>query len=155
MCPPCTGFTQTNPQNHLRDDCRNGFVSKAADFAVALDADIVVIENARELIRGNFRHHYRAFRECLEDSGYSVFGRNYLLNRFGLPQVRERAIVIASKEGLPPRHTGRHVGRLERGGQRQDRPPGALSRRGSEACGPPLPRVRIGDRQAAACRDTP
>ncbi len=101
VCPPCTGFTRTNPQNHLRDDCRNGFVSKAADFAVALEADIVVMENARELIRGNFQHHYRAFRECLEDSGYSVFGRNYMLSRFGLPQVRERAIVIAAKEGLP------------------------------------------------------
>ena len=38
-------------QNHLRDDGRNGLVSKAADFAVALDADVVVMENARELIR--------------------------------------------------------------------------------------------------------
>ena len=101
VCPPCTGFTRTNPRNHLRDDCRNGFVPKAADFAVALDADIVVMENARELIRGNFLHHYRAFRDHLEDSGYSVFGRNYTLTRFGLPQVRERAIVIAAKEGLP------------------------------------------------------
>ncbi len=101
VCPPCTGFTRTNPRNHLRDDCRNGLVSRAADFAVALDADIVVMENARELIRGNFQHHYRAFRERLEDGGYSVFGRNYMLNRFGLPQVRERAIVIASREGLP------------------------------------------------------
>ena len=101
VCPPCTGFTRTNPQNHLRDDCRNGLVSKAADFAVGLDADVVVMENARELIRGNFRHHYRAFRERLEDAGYSVFGRCYVLNRFGLPQVRERAIVIAAKAGLP------------------------------------------------------
>ena len=101
VCPPCTGFTRTNPQNHLRDDCRNGLVSRAAGFAVALDADIVVMENARELLRGNFQHHYRAFRERLEDCGYTVFGRNYMLNRFGLPQVRERAIVIASKEGLP------------------------------------------------------
>ena len=100
VCPPCTGFSRTNPQNHLRDDARNGLVSKAADFAIALDADVVVMENARELIRGNFLHHYRAFRERLEDNGYSVFGRNYMLNRFGLPQIRERAIVIATKEEL-------------------------------------------------------
>ena len=101
VCPPCTGFSRTNPQNHLRDDARNGLVSKAADFAIALDADLVVMENARELIRGNFLHHYRAFRERLEDNGYSVFGRNYMLNRFGLPQIRERAIIIAAKEELP------------------------------------------------------
>jgi DNA (cytosine-5)-methyltransferase 1 len=97
----CTGFSRTNPQNHLRDDARNGLVSKAADFAIALDADVVVMENARELIRGNFMHHYRAFREMLEDKGYNVFGRSYMLNRFGLPQVRERSIIIAAKNELP------------------------------------------------------
>lgn len=101
VCPPCTGFSRTNPQNHLRDDTRNGLVSKAADFAIALDADVVVMENARELIQGNFLHHYRAFRETLEDNGYNVFGRSYLLNRFGLPQLRERSIIIAAKNELP------------------------------------------------------
>ncbi len=101
VCPPCTGFSRTNPNNHLRDDARNSLVSKAADFALGLDADIVVMENARELIRGNFIHHYRAFRERLENAGYNVFGRSYMLNRFGLPQVRERSIVIAAKEHLP------------------------------------------------------
>lgn len=101
ICPPCTGFSRTNPENHVRDDPRNSLVSKAADFALALDADVVVMENARELIRGNFTHHYRALREKLEDSGYNVFGRNYFLSRFGLPQRRERAIIIAVKETYP------------------------------------------------------
>ena len=101
VCPPCTGFSRTNPNNHLRDDARNSLVSKAADFAIGLDADVVVMENARELIRGNFMHHYRAFRELLENAGYNVFGRSYMLNRFGLPQVRERSIVIAAKVRLP------------------------------------------------------
>lgn len=101
VCPPCTGFSRTNPQNHIRDDSRNGLVPKAAEFAAALDASIVVMENARELIRGNFMHHYRAFRETLEDNGYNVFGRSYFLNRFGLPQFRERSIVIAAKNDLP------------------------------------------------------
>ena len=101
VCPPCTGFSRTNPENHLRDDTRNSLVSKAAEFAIALNAQVVVMENAREIIRGNFIHHYRAFRERLEDAGFSVFGRSYMLNRFGLPQVRERSIIIAVKEPLP------------------------------------------------------
>lgn len=101
VCPPCTGFSRANPQNHVQDDARNSLVSKAADFAIALDADVVVMENARELIRGNFMHHYRALRERLEDNGYNVFGRSYMLNRFGLPQVRERSIIIAAKEEFP------------------------------------------------------
>jgi DNA (cytosine-5)-methyltransferase 1 len=100
-CPPCTGFSRANPENHLRDDKRNSLVRRSAQFAVALSADILVMENARELIRGNFKHHYEWFREYLESHGYNVFGRTYMLSRFGLPQIRERAIVIAAKQHLP------------------------------------------------------
>jgi len=100
-CPPCTGFSRANPENHLRDDRRNSLVRRSAEFAVALDADVVVMENARELIRGNFKHHYEWFREFLEKHGYNVFGRTYMLSRFGLPQIRERAIIIATKQHLP------------------------------------------------------
>jgi DNA (cytosine-5)-methyltransferase 1 len=100
-CPPCTGFSRANPENHLRDDKRNSLVRRSAQFAVALSVDIVVMENARELIRGNFKHHYEWFREYLERHGYNVFGRTYMLSRFGLPQIRERAIVIAAKHYLP------------------------------------------------------
>jgi len=100
-CPPCTGFSRANPENHLRDDRRNSLVRRSAEFAVALSADVVLMENARELIRGNFKHHYEWFREHLEANGYNVFGRTYMLSRFGLPQVRERAIVVAAKQKFP------------------------------------------------------
>ena len=100
-CPPCTGFSRAKPENHLRDDRRNSLVRRSAEFAVALAADVVVMENARELVRGNFKHHYEWFREHLESNGYNVFGRTYMLSRFGLPQVRERAIVVAAKQHLP------------------------------------------------------
>jgi DNA (cytosine-5)-methyltransferase 1 len=100
VCPPCTGFSRTNPKNHLNDDQRNGLVGRAAAIALALDADVVVMENARELIRGNFSHHYQAFCAALMGRGYKIAGANYFLSRFGLPQVRERAIVIAVKGHL-------------------------------------------------------
>lgn len=102
-CPPCTGFSRANPLNHLRDDGRNSLVRKSALFALALEPDIVVMENARELIRGNFGDHYRGFCRTLESHGYQVFGRVYMLSQFGLPQFRERAIVIAVRDGLPLR----------------------------------------------------
>ncbi len=100
-CPPCTGFSRVNPVNHLQDDQRNSLVRRSAEFAVALSADIVIVENARELIRGNFKYHYEWFRDHLENHGYNVFGRTYMLSRFGLPQIRERAIVVAAKQHLP------------------------------------------------------
>jgi len=100
-CPPCTGFSRANPANHLRDDHRNSLVRKSAMFAVELSADIMVMENARELIRGNFSGHYEWMQSYLSDNGYNVHGRSYMLSRFGLPQIRERALIIAAKKNLP------------------------------------------------------
>jgi len=96
-CPPCTGFSRTNPENHLRDDSRNTLVQKSAMFAVELNADVLVMENARELISGNYSHHYHWISSYLRKNGYNVFGKSYMLSKFGLPQIRERAIVIAAK----------------------------------------------------------
>lgn len=100
VCPPCTGFSRANPENHLRDDPRNSLVKRAADFALALDAEIVVMENARELIRGNFQGHLDEFAKTLRKAGYQVSGSVHMLTRFGLPQVRERALVVAAKSHL-------------------------------------------------------
>lgn len=97
VCPPCTGFSRANPENHVRDDPRNSLVKRAADFAKALDADVVVMENARELLRGNFSDHFAQFRSSMDRAGYEVYAKSYVLTRFGLPQIRERAIVIAAK----------------------------------------------------------
>jgi DNA (cytosine-5)-methyltransferase 1 len=100
VCPPCTGFSRTNPLNHVRDDHRNSLVGRAAEFATALEADIVVMENARELIRGNFKGHFGAFKEHLESRGYRVAGKSHMLSGFGLPQIRERAIVVAARDPI-------------------------------------------------------
>ncbi|UHD17663.1 DNA cytosine methyltransferase [Thiocapsa bogorovii] len=102
-CPPCTGFSRANPSNHLSDDLRNSLVRRCAQFAAVLDVDILVMENARELIRGNFSHHYQGLCRDLTELGYAVSGATHLLSRFGLPQIRERAIVIAVKRPLAMR----------------------------------------------------
>ena len=57
------------------------------------------MENARELIMGNYRHHHQALVKQLRRSGYDVRSDIHILDRFGLPQVRERALVVASRIG--------------------------------------------------------
>ncbi len=100
VCPPCTGFSRANPMNHIRDDHRNSLVQRAGAFTVALDADVMVMENARELLSGNFRSHFLALSRNLEAHGYKVSAANHLLTRYGLPQIRERALIIAVKSHL-------------------------------------------------------
>jgi DNA (cytosine-5)-methyltransferase 1 len=102
-CPPCTGFSRTMAKNHLKDDPRNSLVARVADFAEALNPDIIFLENARELINGKFTHHLEALNRRLDELSYTVSYEVHLLTRFGLPQQRERAILIATKEGLTHR----------------------------------------------------
>ncbi|MGQ0463688.1 MAG: DNA cytosine methyltransferase [Sporichthyaceae bacterium] len=99
-CPPCTGFTRTNANNHLVDDARNNLVRRVAEFVRALAPKVVMMENARELLRGNFGHHAEHLVEELETLGYTVHTSIHRLDRFGLPQIRERAIVIAARSDL-------------------------------------------------------
>lgn len=96
-CPPCTGFSRTLARNHLVDDVRNSLVRKVGQLVRRFTPEVMVLENARELINGRFSTHYENLKLDLEAQGYSVSGQVHNLNDFGLPQRRERAIVLAIK----------------------------------------------------------
>ncbi|MGU3432935.1 DNA cytosine methyltransferase [Actinomycetes bacterium M1A6_2h] len=102
-CPPCTGFSRTNSRNHLVDDVRNALVPRVALFAEQLRPSVVVMENARELLSGNFREHFDVLKSALTGLGYTVDARVRLLSTYGLPQIRERALIVATRDGLTPR----------------------------------------------------
>ena len=99
-CPPCTGFSRVNANNHLKDDPRNSLVARTARFVEALRPHIFVMENARELLIGRFKQHFRTLADHLRDLGYEVSSEVHMLTRFGLPQFRERAMVIAARSPL-------------------------------------------------------
>jgi len=90
-CAPCTGFSRTLPENHILDNPQNSLITRNALFVREFRPKIFFMENARELLVGNFTHHYERLQEELMHLGYQVHRKNYMLNRFGLPQRRERA----------------------------------------------------------------
>lgn len=98
-CAPCTDFSRANPNNHLSDRERNTLVGRSGDFIEDLLPDVFVMENARELITGNHPQHWRGLRQRLVDLGYDVRADIHFLSQFGLAQVRERALIIASRVG--------------------------------------------------------
>lgn len=104
--PPCTGFSRAIASNHLRDDRRNGLVGRVGDYAALLRPDIVLVENARELVSGRFGGHLRSLLGRLHDLGYTAIADTHFFTDFGLPQRRERAIVVASRRPLRPRGLG-------------------------------------------------
>jgi DNA (cytosine-5)-methyltransferase 1 len=100
-CPPCTGFSRTQAHNHLRDDNRNHLVGRVASYVELLRPEIVLMENARELVMGRFAGHLDGLLTDLKSMGYRALAETHFLNNFGLPQKRERAVVIAVRESLP------------------------------------------------------
>lgn len=100
-CPPCTGFSRTQAVNHLCDDARNHLVGRVASYVELLRPEIVLMENARELVMGRFAGHLHGLLADLENLGYHALAETHFLNGFGLPQKRERAVVVAVRDGLP------------------------------------------------------
>jgi len=98
-CAPCTHLSRANPDNHLTDRPENTLIGRSGEFAAHLLPEVFLMENARELIMGNYRHHHIALARRLEKAGYDVRSDIHFLDRFGLPQVRERALVVASRIG--------------------------------------------------------
>ncbi|WP_272700875.1 DNA cytosine methyltransferase [Desulfovibrio sp. Fe33] len=98
-CAPCTDFSRANPTNHLSDRQRNTLVGRSGDFVEEFLPKTFVMENARELITGNHPQHWLGLKQRLTSLGYDVREEVHFLNRFGLPQVRERALIIASRIG--------------------------------------------------------
>jgi len=95
---PCTGFSRANPKNHLEDDPRNDLIGRTGDFVEALLPKVFVMENVRELLTGRFSHHWTALRDRLERLGYATHAKVYLMTEFGLPQTRERSIIVAARQ---------------------------------------------------------
>lgn len=100
-CPPCTGFSRAVSKNWAQDDPRNSLVAHVADHVAQMRPRILMMENVPQLLSGNFRYHFAALRSNLEAMGYKVHASSHILSRFGLPQQRERAVVIAVDQDLP------------------------------------------------------
>jgi DNA (cytosine-5)-methyltransferase 1 len=100
-CPPCTGFSRTNAHNHVQDDARNSLVGRISKYVEVLKPQIVLMENARELVMGRFSRHLQGLAESLHGLNYETLALTHFLNEFGLPQKRERALVIAVRRPLP------------------------------------------------------
>lgn len=98
-CAPCTGFSQKQSRNHVKDDARNKLVERTALYATAWHPQYIVIENVKELLKGRHSHHFQALHKKLVNLGYEVFAEIHNLKDFGLPQGRIRSLVVAKLNG--------------------------------------------------------
>lgn len=122
--PPCQAFSTAGKRQGLNDDRGNVFLH-FVELALDLRPRVVLIENVRGLLSAPLIHRPHeergmgfpalseaeqrggALKEILgrfERAGYGVSFRLYDTSLYGVPQVRERLVIVAEREGrvMPP-----------------------------------------------------
>lgn len=97
---PCQGFSLIG--HRTLDDPRNALVRDFVRLVVELDARYFVFENVKGLTVGRHRQFLHELIEAFDEVGYNVRRDWRVLNAawYGVPQDRERLILIGAKRGL-------------------------------------------------------
>lgn len=127
--PPCQAFSTAGNRKGFQDERGNVFL-KFIELALDLRPKYIVIENVRGLLSAPLAHRPHAERdeewepgfeekaggallhivEMLRSGGYSVSFNLYNAANFGVPQIRERVVIICARDGsrvpyLNPTHS--------------------------------------------------
>ncbi|MGD1873951.1 MAG: DNA cytosine methyltransferase, partial [Mastigocoleus sp.] len=127
--PPCQAFSTAGKRKGFNDDRGNVFL-KYLDIALSLRPKYIVIENVRGLLSCPFKHRNHEQRGArypdisvdvvsrkedelkggalnfiiskLKQHGYAYSFNLYNSANFGTPQIRERVIIVCSRDGKKP-----------------------------------------------------
>lgn len=115
--PPCQGFSQMKRSEHrqrgkivrfkgydrLAHDHRNDLVLRFLEIAATLNPKVILIENVPQILRHGFHGLVGGLRDSvqnlLRDMGYSTVIDQVNAADYGVPQLRERAVFLASRIG--------------------------------------------------------
>lgn len=99
--PPCQGFSLIGHRS--LEDPRNRLVLDFVRIVTELDASSFVFENVKGLTVGRHRQFLEELIESFEQAGYRVQQPWQILDAadYGVPQHRERLILIGTKKDLP------------------------------------------------------
>lgn len=94
--PPCQGFSLKGKNLGL-DDPRNFLFLEYVDLVSKIQPQVFIIENVKNLISSSGGFFIKQIYEKFENLGYTL--NHGILNaaKFGVPQTRERAIIIGYK----------------------------------------------------------
>lgn len=106
--PPCKGFSTAGKMDP--EDPRNELVVEYAKTVGELDPRVVVLENVTGFLSMEEGKYLEELRTTLSRQGYTVQEPEVLkAANYGVPQLRERVILVATKGGRVemPTHTHR------------------------------------------------
>ncbi len=104
--PPCQGFSMAGQRK--KNDIRNKLSESYIEFISIVKPQMLIFENVQGFTIG-FKDeddkkgvpYSKILKEKLEDLGYSVEGKMIDISEFGVPQKRNRFIMIGVLQGNP------------------------------------------------------
>lgn len=99
--PPCQGFSSIRPfRSSNDDDPRNSLFEEYASFVNFFRPTVFVIENVVGLATHKDGSTIDAMQECFNSLGYDCDWRILNAAHYGVPQKRERLIMIGAEKGV-------------------------------------------------------
>lgn len=98
--PPCQGFSVAGPSQYGKIDERNTLIMEFFRFIRVLQPDVCVLENVKGILSGKMDANTKALSAYMSELIKIGYHSNYYVLQtanFGVPQHRERVIVVSSK----------------------------------------------------------
>ncbi|MGI2278254.1 DNA (cytosine-5-)-methyltransferase [Staphylococcus cohnii] len=95
--PPCQGFSNKGKKLGLNDP-RNYLFIEFLDIVSKLNPELVIIENVKSMINAADGYFMNEITERIENLGYFMTCSILNSSKFSVPQIRERAFIVAYKK---------------------------------------------------------
>lgn len=105
--PPCQGFStighrvSSNPEKRAAHDPRNELVLVYANLINALKPKFIVMENVKGILTMDGGKYLQNVLDKLRKAGYNADYKLVNMADYGVPQIRERVIILGNRLGLP------------------------------------------------------
>lgn len=105
--PPCQGFStigkrvSSDPEKRTKKDPRNELVLTYAKLIRELRPKFIVMENVKGILTLQNGDYLKNVLRQLRDAGYNVDYKLINMADYGVPEIRERVIILGNRVGLP------------------------------------------------------
>lgn len=105
--PPCQGFStigkrvSSDPKKRIRHDPRNELVLTYAKIIRALKPKFIVMENVKGILTMDGGMYLQNVLKELKNAGYNADYKLINMADYGVPQIRERVVILGNRLGLP------------------------------------------------------
>jgi len=98
--PPCQGFSTSNRQTRTLDNKNNSLFEEFVRFVSDLSPEWFLFENVEGIVGFNKGQTLSLIRKSFEKLGYKVVSEVLTASDYGVPQNRNRFIMVGNKLGI-------------------------------------------------------